>query len=180
MALYAAFLRGMNLGNRRITNDDLCRAFAAIGFADARSFRASGNVAFEAQRAKPTALAKKIESGLERELGYAVPAYVRTAAEMRDIVGQTPFTGAQLKRSKGKLQVGLLAAAPRAAARRSVLAMSGDDDLLAIAGAELYWLPRGGLSESELDLAAVARQLGDFTVRTMGTLQQMTGKLLAA
>lgn len=180
MPLYAAFLRGMNLGRRRITNDELCRAFAAIGFADARSFRASGNVAFAAPRARPATLAGRIERGLARELGYAVPTYVRTAAEMRAILAQRPFSDAQLASGKGKLQVGLLARAPGAGARRRVLAMASDDDLLAIEGAELYWLPRGGLSESELDLAAVAQLVGDMTVRTMGTLEQMTAKLLEA
>jgi len=179
MPVYAAFLRGMNLGNRRITNDDLCRAFAAIGLEDARSFRASGNVAFVAPRAKRATLAGRIEAGLERTLGYPVQTHVRTAAEMHAIVATSPFTAAQLARSKGKLQVGLLAQPPEAAARRRVLAMSGDDDRLALDGSELYWLPRGGLSDSELDLKAIAGLIGEMTVRTMGTLEQMTAKLLA-
>ena len=178
-ALYAAFLRGMNLGNRRITNDELCRAFAAIGFDGARSFRASGNVVFATPRAAAGKLASRIEEGLERELGYAVPTYVRSAAEMQAIAATRPFTDAQLKRSKGKLQVGLLAAAPTAAARKRVLAMSGDADRLALQRTELYWLPRGGLSDSDLDLRAIAGLIGDMTVRTMGTLQQMTARLLA-
>lgn len=176
---YAAFLRGMNLGKRRITNDELCGAFAAIGLQDARSFRASGNVVFTAPRAKQATLAARIEEGLARELGYPVPTYVRTAGEMRAIAAARPFTDAQVARSKGKLQVGLLAAAPGAAARRRVLALSCDDDQLALEGSELYWLPRAGLSESELDLRAIAGLIGDMTVRTMGTLQQMTAKLLA-
>jgi uncharacterized protein (DUF1697 family) len=176
--VYAAFLRGMNLGNRRITNAELCRAFAAIGFADARSFRASGNVAFSAAGVSPPSLAKRIEAGLAEELGYPVATYVRSAAQMRQIVARRPFADAELARSKGKLQVGLLARAPRAAARRGVLSLSGDDDRLALEGSELYWLPRGGLSESDLDLRAIAALIGDMTVRTMGTLEQMTAKLL--
>jgi hypothetical protein len=59
-----------------------------------------------------------------------------------------------------------------------VLSLSGDDDRLALEGSELYWLPRGGLSESDLDLRAIAALIGDMTVRTMGTLEQMTAKLL--
>src|SRR5262249_42296902 len=121
---YAAFLRGMNLGKRRITNDELCRAFARIGFEDARSFRASGNVAFTAPQATPAALAARIEEGLGRELGYPVPTYVRTAAQMREVARAEPFTAAESARSTGKLQVGLLASAPAAAARRRALAMS--------------------------------------------------------
>ncbi len=46
MARYAAFLRGMNLGNRRITNDELCRALAGLGLDSPAAFLASGNVVF--------------------------------------------------------------------------------------------------------------------------------------
>ena len=36
MERYVAFLRGMNLGGRRIKNDELRGAFEALGFADVR------------------------------------------------------------------------------------------------------------------------------------------------
>jgi uncharacterized protein (DUF1697 family) len=178
MASYAAFLRGMNLGNRRITNADLCSAFEAIGFPGARSFRASGNVVFTAPTEAPSALAGRIEAGLADTLGYPVPTYVRSAAQMREVIARRPFSDEQLARSNGKLQVGLLEAVPGAAARRRVLALSGDEDRLALEGSELYWLPSGGLSRSELDLRAIAALIGDMTIRTMGTLEQMTAKLL--
>ena len=46
----AAFLRGMNLGNRRISNADLRAEFESLGFQSVATFRASGNVVFEAPR----------------------------------------------------------------------------------------------------------------------------------
>ena len=49
---HAAFLRGMNLGNRRITNDELRGQFEALGFRiGPRPSGPAGNVVFEAGRA---------------------------------------------------------------------------------------------------------------------------------
>ncbi|MFL5894015.1 MAG: DUF1697 domain-containing protein, partial [Thermoleophilaceae bacterium] len=42
----AAFLRGINLGRRRVTNADLRSCVEAMGFSDVDVFGASGNVVF--------------------------------------------------------------------------------------------------------------------------------------
>lgn len=65
---------------------------------------------------------------------------------------------------------------PTVAATRKALALSSNDDRLAIARRELYWLPRGGISESELDWKAIEAALGPTTVRTKGTIDQIAAK----
>ena len=75
-----------------------------------------------------------------------------TASELADLVGAEPFPAADVKASKGKLQVLLLAAKPTAAARKAVLAHSTGEDRLAFGERELFWLPSGGISDSDLDL----------------------------
>jgi uncharacterized protein (DUF1697 family) len=60
-----------------------------------------------------------------------------------------------------------------------VLALSTDDDRLAIHGRELYWLPSGGISESELDLNAIGATLGLTTMRTRGTIDKIAAKHFA-
>ena len=72
MPSHVAFLRGMNLGGRRITNDDLRAEFEALGFADVACFRASGNVVFSAKDGEAK-LTSEIEAGLGEALGYEVP-----------------------------------------------------------------------------------------------------------
>jgi uncharacterized protein (DUF1697 family) len=174
MATHAAFLRGMNVGGHRITNDELRSVFARIGFDDAGLFRASGNVAFEAGEGDPTA---KIENGLEAELGYAVPTFVRTAAEMQALTADEPFDAEVLEAAKGKLQVVFLRSRPAKKDREAVLARATDSDQLAFsAGAELYWLPSGGLMESELGMDGLGDLLGPVTHRTKGTVEQITKK----
>ena len=56
---FVALLRGINLGKRRIRMDALRNAFIDMGFADARTLIASGNVVFSAAGAE--GLAARIE-----------------------------------------------------------------------------------------------------------------------
>lgn len=167
----------MNLGNRRIKNDDLRATFETLGFDDVATFRASGNVVFDAGDERDEgALTEQLEFGLEKALGYAVPVFIRGCAEVREIAAREPFPAAEVAKSKGKLQVSLLGAKPSAKAKRQALALAGDEDLLAVEGRELYWLPSGGISESELDLKAISALLGPDTMRTMGTIEQIAAK----
>lgn len=167
----------MNLGNRRIKNEDLQTTFAALGFEDVATFRASGNVAFDAGGERDAgALTERLEVGLEKALGYAVPVFLRSCAEVRKIAAREPFPAAALGKSKGRLQVSLLGAKPSAKAKRQALALASDEDLLAIEGTELYWLPSGGISESDLDLKTIAALIGPDTMRTMGTIEQIAAK----
>jgi uncharacterized protein (DUF1697 family) len=175
MPSHVAFLRGMNLGGRRITNDDLRAEFEVLGFADVACFRASGNVIFSAKGSE-TKLTDQIEAGLGEALGYEVPVFLRSAAELRALAAHEAFDGAAVKASKGKLQVALLPRKPVAKARKAALAEATDEDRLAVEGRELYWLPSGGVSETDLDLKAVEAALGPWTMRTMGTIEQIVAK----
>lgn len=177
MDRYVAFLRGMNLGGRRIKNDELRARFEDLGFGDVATFRASGNVIFETgNKEDPSEVAAQVESGLAKSLGYEVPVFLRSVAEVAAIASRRPFEAKLVEASKGKLQVSLLLQKPPAAARRKVLALANDEDRLAIEGRELYWLPSGGLLESELDLKAIEAVLGKDTRRTMGTIEQIAAK----
>jgi uncharacterized protein (DUF1697 family) len=177
MSRYVAFLRGMNLGGRRIKNEELRRHFEEVGLGEVATFRASGNVIFSTQEREPEGkLAQRLEAELEQRLGYGVPVFLRSIGEVAAIASRQPFDPEQVAKSKGKLQVSLLMEKPTAAAKRKVLALATDEDLLALEGRELYWLPGGGLLESDLDLKAIEALLGQDTRRTMGTIEQIAAK----
>jgi uncharacterized protein (DUF1697 family) len=179
MSSYAAFLRGMNVGGHRLSNAELRAYFVAMGFAEVATFRASGNVVFAGERRSPDAVAERIETELAERLGYAVPTFVRTAAEVRAIAAASPFAPERLRSSSGKLQVGLLAATPAKQTQTEALALAGEQDALAFDGREVYWLPSGGVLDSALDMAMLARLLGAMTLRTKGTIEQIAAKHLA-
>lgn len=176
MKLCVAFLRGMNLGGRRITNEELRSHFEALGCEEVATFRASGNVIFAGDGPSEAKLAVRLEDGLRERLGYEVPVFLRSAAELTAIASHEPFEAKHLEASKGKLQIAFLTKKPSASAVDGALAHSSDADRLAIEGRELYWLPDGGLSDSDLDLKALAAILDPITIRTKGTVDQIVAK----
>ncbi|HEY0391384.1 MAG TPA: DUF1697 domain-containing protein [Solirubrobacterales bacterium] len=176
MQRYVAFLRGMNLGGRRITNEELKREFGELGLGEASCFRASGNVIFAAEEKSEEKLKLRIEAGLRESLGYEVPVFLRDAAELEAVAAHEPFQPALVSVSNGKLQVAFLPSAPKSGARKQALALSSDEDRLAIEGRELYWLPSGGISESALDLKTIEAAIGPWTMRTKGTVDQIAAK----
>jgi uncharacterized protein (DUF1697 family) len=181
MTRYAAFLRGMNLGaHRRITNEQLRERFAALGLAEVATFRAAGNVVFTAAGHQLVEeLARQIEEGLASALGYPVPTYLRSAEETMQIASATPFATAAVAASTGKLHVALLAEQPDAATAAEALALASEEDLLALSACELYWLPRGRMIDSGLDLRRLETLVGPWTMRTKATIAQLAAKYLA-
>ena len=180
MSEYAAFLRGVNVGKaHRVESAELRGCFEGVGLTDVATFRTSGNVAFDGDGAPADDLRARIEEALESMLGYDVSVFLRTADEIRAIAAQEPFARAQVEGTKGKLQVMMLTGKPATGARKSVLGLANEDDVLAFGDRELYWLPSGGMSESDLDLKAIWQVLGTITIRTKGTVDQMAAKFFA-
>jgi hypothetical protein len=60
-----------------------------------------------------------------------------------------------------------------------VLELSTDSDRLAFGVRELYWLPSGGMMQTELDLKLIDRLLGPSTRRTKGTIEQLARRHFA-
>jgi len=177
---YAAFLRGINLGNRRVSNDELRTALERLGFAEVSVFRASGNVVFAGAGAPPGELADRICGGLSESLGFGIEAVLRSAEEVREIAQSAPFGEGTVGRAGGKLQVMLLNKAPTADVRAAALAHATEADRLAFGERELYWLPAGRTTDSELALRAVTRSLGLITQRTKSTLDEIARRYFDA
>ena len=177
MERYVAFLRGMNLGNRRIKNPELLAHFEAMGLEDVATFRASGNVVFvDPASEAESKLQKRLEAELDERLGYDVAVFLRSAAEVAAIAAREPFDAKAIAASKGKPQVVLLGRKPSAKAKKAVLALASEGDLMVVEGRELHWLPTVGLSETELDTKALDAALGKGTTRTAGTIEQIAAK----
>ena len=86
---HAAFLKGINLGNRRLTNEELRGHFESIGLTDVATFRASGNVVFAAPRDRDAqALAELIETELGTLLGYPVSTFVRSGEQLLSLAAE--------------------------------------------------------------------------------------------
>jgi uncharacterized protein (DUF1697 family) len=154
-----ALLRAVNVGgNNLIPMADLRAAFAALGFADARTLLNSGNVVFGGGRGG-AALERRLESETEKRFKVRVDFMIRTAKEWNEVVARNPFPDASRK-SPGRLIVYLLKDRARAGAERSLRAAIKGPELVRVAEREAYVVYPDGSGKSKLTPAVLERELG--------------------
>ena len=88
---YIAFLRGINIGSHNVKMEQLRALFCELGLTGVRSYIQSGNVFFETAEANRARLTRKIEEHLFAALGYEVPTFLRTVAEVEHALQLDPF-----------------------------------------------------------------------------------------
>lgn len=170
-----AFLRAINTGGRRLTNDRLLAPFHAAGFDDVAAYQAAGNVAFRSDR-NADELAVTLSGLLEAAYGFDVPVFVRDAADLSARLAPPRFAAADLAASAGREQITFLATAPTADQRAEVMSLVPALDKVVITDTEWFWLPVAGISESALPITRIERILGPMTMRTVGTVERMLAR----
>ena len=182
MPQYIAFLRGMNLGRRRIKMDALRALFVELGFADVATFIASGNVLFTSKSRTESQLIAQIESHLRDSLGYDVPTYLRTRSEVADVVAHRPFPAMEMASPSNIITVGFLREPLPVAAARGLRAIKTDVDEFAASGREFYWLCRIHTHESKVWTlpATKALKLPAATLRNITMLRRLVTQFPAS
>ena len=137
-----AFLRGINLGKRRVKMERLAELFRALQFTEVATFIASGNVIFASRSADGARLERQIAAHLEAALGYAVDTFVRTRAAVAALATRRPFSAAEMDDPANTVTVGFLATALTAAQHRGLEACRSECDAFRVVGREFYWLCR--------------------------------------
>lgn len=170
---WVAFLRGINVGGRRITGDRLASAFTSLGFTDVSTFLASGNVLFVGADPEPGT----IEEMLNQDLGYPVPVVLRSGLDVQALASANRFSEGELAATERRVQVMLLRDAFGPDVLGAAIEGVPGPDLLRAEGRDLFWLPRTGVSGSDLDIAALERRLGTITVRAHNTLVRLASRL---
>ena len=174
MTTYVAFLAGINVGGRRVTMDRLRASFEKLGYDDVSTFIASGNVIFKGSGAAK-AMEHRIAKHMERELGFSVNVFVRSASALAKAIDATPFTRVKAGET---VAIGFMATAPSAAARKAIEALSTKQDRFVVLGKELHWHARGGLGQTSVSGNAMTKALGQpFTVRNIKSLRKLADQL---
>lgn len=173
MAMQVAFLRAINVGNRRVSMDRLRGPFEELGFDDVSTFIASGNVVFSAA-GKAASLEADIEKALAEALGFEVPAFVRRVPDLKRVVDAQPFDPA----AADAVHVGFLKRPPTPAVRSALEAAGNEVDEVAVRGREIYWLAREGMGRARLSGAALEKIAGGpTTLRSLKMLRRLHTKL---
>ena len=177
MARYVAFLRAINVGGHTVTMARLRELFEAFGAHEVSTIVASGNVLFDvAGRRTAAALERGLAAHLEDALGYPVPVFLRTPAEMAHLAVHDPWAGAPAPTATTFVCV--LAEAPGVVARRAVAAASTAEDELVVDGRDLYWRRHGSFSDSPLGKRGIEKVTGlTMTVRNVTTMRRVAAAL---
>lgn len=174
MGGYIAFLRGINLGQRRLKMGDLAGLFTQLKFRNVATFIASGNVIFDSPARDSAKLERQIEQHLEASLGYAVDTFVRSRAELAAIATSTPFPAADMDAAFA-VNVGFLKQPLPAEIARRLAACRTAVDAFHVQGREFYWLCRIRTSESEVWASPALRalKLPTSSMRNLTTVRKL-------
>ncbi|GAA1443562.1 DUF1697 domain-containing protein [Leifsonia poae] len=88
-------VRGINVGpTTRVAKQQLVDAFEEAGLVDVRTFLASGNIVFDADRAPGESERRAVEAGIEARSGVAARVLLITEQEFRRIADANPLLDA--------------------------------------------------------------------------------------
>jgi len=179
MPQYIAFLRGINVGGHRVKMDRLREIFAELGLKHISTFIASGNVAFSTDSDDRDGLRELMEDYLATQLGYEVPTFIRTPAELAAIISFNPPETVTQKPSVASHYVIFLDTRAPHSLRSALTQLNSEVDHFHFSDTEIHWLIRGKLTESPLfgqpELDRATRGVRT-TMRNMNTLRRIASR----
>ncbi|GAA4034002.1 DUF1697 domain-containing protein [Sphingomonas rosea] len=167
MTAYVAFLRAVNVsGTGKLPMAELRRMGEECGFANVRTYIASGNLLFESKLSEAK-VAGLVADKVAKWFGKPVPVLVRSAAEMRAIADSNPFP----EESGSRNFVFFLAGPPPA---DFMAAVRGREDERIAAGRREICVAYGeGIGKTKLVIPAVKTG----TARNRNTVEKIAAML---
>ena len=162
-----AFLRAINVGGRQVAKGPLQAVFESLGCSDVSTYLASGNVRFRS-RASAAALERKIEAALEAKFGFVVETFVRSEAELQEVLEAVPFKTKEVAGAHD-LWIAFLKAPPAAEVAKAVSVLSTPNQRFRVVGRELYWLRLTREQEPKVE-RALGKLLAPMTARNVRTV----------
>ncbi|HEX4785010.1 MAG TPA: DUF1697 domain-containing protein [Candidatus Sulfotelmatobacter sp.] len=159
MPVLISMLHGINVGGHNKVDMAALRAlYKSLNFEDAHTYVQSGNVIFRTKEKLSPALAKKIQTAIERKFGCRSEIILRTADELRKTIAATPFPASR-GLEPGKVLVTFLAADPGPDANAALLKLKNHPEELHLKGRELYIYFPNGAGKSKLPWSSIAKLL---------------------
>jgi len=169
MTGYAAFFRGLNIGQRRIAMADLRSFLTESGGADVATILQSGSAVLLHSAPTPGDLEDLIEKAFAIRFGYASDTHVRTLVELESTVSANPFPEFSSERPNHLLVSFGKAAFDQPLVHAVQSAVTGPEQLSAV-GRELFVIFPGGIGPSTLPkVKGYDRLVGRATARNWST-----------
>ncbi|MDD4859217.1 MAG: DUF1697 domain-containing protein [Dehalococcoidales bacterium] len=144
MTTYVSLLHGINVsGQNKLKMADLKSIYEALGFNDIATYVQSGNVVFDSFLSDVKEIPTMIEEKIKQVSLLNVPVLLRTAGELKQIIGNNPF----IKKADidtTKLYVTFLSETPDESALATVTGINSGEDKFEIINREIYlYCPNG-------------------------------------
>jgi uncharacterized protein (DUF1697 family) len=161
---FVALLRAVNVGGTgKLPMSELKAMCEAAGFAEVRTFIASGNVIFRSGSSEARIKAA-LEASLKTYAGKPIGVLVRTAGELAAVLKANPFPKAAPNRTVAIF----LHKSPPAATLAEITGRAGEE--VRLGKREVYVHYGDGMAKSKLRIPVAA----DGTARNMNTIAKLT------
>ncbi|MFF0788829.1 DUF1697 domain-containing protein [Streptomyces spiralis] len=98
MTMYAALLRGINVGgDRKLPMAELRTLMQELGHGEVRTYLQSGQAVFSSGHGDEESLAAELVAAIEKRFGLTVDVIVRDHAYLRAVADACPFPAAELQ-----------------------------------------------------------------------------------
>ncbi|MGW2689637.1 DUF1697 domain-containing protein [Streptomyces sp. NPDC001414] len=98
MTMYAALLRGINVGGRKkLPMAELRALMTGLGYGSVQTYLQSGQAVFAAAHGDGESLSAELSAAIEERFGFPVDVLVRDHAYLRAIADACPFPAAELE-----------------------------------------------------------------------------------
>jgi uncharacterized protein (DUF1697 family) len=171
VTMYAALLRAVNVGGRKVPMKDLQALFEERGHEKVATYIQSGNVVFDGKGSAAT-LAKELSAAIEDSFGLKTPVVLRTKAQLEKVIETNPYAAPGVAGTK--LHVVFLADKPTAKAIGTLDPDRSPPDEFTVLGREIYILAPNGVGRSKLTIDWFEKRLGTVgTNRNWNTVNKL-------
>jgi uncharacterized protein (DUF1697 family) len=174
---HVALLRGINVGGKNpLPMKELARMFEAAACENVRTYIQSGNVIFDAP-AGVSKIGDTVSASIAKRFGYRIPVILRTAPQLRKVIGGNPFLKAGV--DPKWLHVYFLAHAPAAPAIAGLDPARSASDVFHVRGQEIYLHVPNGMGRSKLTNAYFDSKLATISTARNWTTVRKLAELMA-
>lgn len=170
--IYLALLRAVNVGGNKVEMAKLKLTFEGLGFGPVKTFIASGNVIFRSAKADRTALARRIETAIERDFGLTVSVLLRDLPAMAYLVQALPSTWVNDKFMKCDVMF-LWPDIDRPAILADLPSNEAIEDIKYLPGAVVWRIDRDKVSHSRMFKLVGTKLHKRMTVRNPNTVRKI-------
>jgi uncharacterized protein (DUF1697 family) len=171
VTMYAALLRAVNVGGRKVPMRDLQALFEELGHEKVVTYIQSGNVVFDG-KGRAAALAEELAVAIERAFGLRTPVVLRTKAELERVIAANPYAAPGIDGTK--LHVVFLGEKPTAKAIATLDPDRSPPDEFTVVGKEVFILAPDGVGRSKLTIDWFEKRLGTVgTNRNWNTVNKL-------